>query len=386
MKEKALGCLTLFLMLAGFSSLPAVQEQVSWWWVGEDERADHVRYLESWPEGRHAGRARRAIDDLDWQGATAAASLGSVRVYLLRHPQGVHAEAADVLLDTLQWAVAEEADTVTGYQEYVGARPASDRVDEAHRRIEALRRDETPYLKALEAGSESAVRTFLDAFPGHARTDAAQQVLIDTRGRDVVDLIEEGKLAVESQGSGIDSVSLKLQRKVDYQLTVRVPVGTFFVSRRASAQNMVATAARVVELASDDWIEISVEAACANRPLDIPEYDDAFRVARAPRQAELRKLMPVLEAAGVGLAVRQAAVWIVTDDADYSDLGILVQSSAFTPFGGTRMIHEAQAARALKILSDAGIDVRQKSIWFDRDLILDGLEEGELRTWLKGRS
>jgi len=50
----------------------------------------------------------------------------------------------------------------------------------------------------------------------------------------------------------------------------------------------------------------------------------------------------------------------VLDNADYSDLGILV-SSPFG-FGGSRVIEEIETARAMKIIDDAGIDITRKAI------------------------
>ncbi|MCP4708975.1 MAG: hypothetical protein GY869_10145 [Planctomycetes bacterium] len=93
--------------------------------------------------------------------------------------------------------------------------------------------------------------------------------------------------------------------------------------------------------------------------------------------------MPVLDQAQVIYAVRQAAVWIVTDNADYSDLGILVSRSQFQVFGGTRKINEYEAARAMKICDEAGINITGKSIWMDRKQILSGLKDGDLKKWLE---
>jgi hypothetical protein len=92
--------------------------------------------------------------------------------------------------------------------------------------------------------------------------------------------------------------------------------------------------------------------------------------------------MPVLDKAKVTFGIRQAAVWIVTDNADYGDLGILVSSPSWQPFGGTRVIQEYEAARAMKICEEAGIDIAQKAIWRDRQEILSGLKDDGLKRWL----
>ena len=49
-----------------------------------------------------------------------------------------------------------------------------------------------------------------------------------------------------------------------------------------------------------------------------------------------------LNSAQVEYPVEQAAIWIVTDDASYDELGMLVKDSRF----GTAVINENDAARA----------------------------------------
>jgi hypothetical protein len=198
-------------------------------------------------------------------------------------------------------------------------------------------------------------------------------------------LIRDGRIEVETQGSGIESVSVRLRRLVATSVTVRIPVGTYFVSQNSSAQNMITTAAVEQTLSSDEWVSLSPSAACADRPRDIPGSGDRFTVQASPHQEELARLMPALDAAGVPFGVRQAAVWIVTDDADYDDLGTLVSTPAWQVYGGTREINEYEAARALQICDGAGIDIKHKAIWADRERILQGLTDESLKRWLRER-
>ena len=194
----------------------------------------------------------------------------------------------------------------------------------------------------------------------------------------IVDLIENKIVEVEIQGDDITSVSVRMRRLVDYPVTVLVPVGSFFVSANPSAQNMVATAESRVTLNGSDWRTISVSAACANRPRDIPDNGDRFTVMRSPQQEELAVLMPVLNKANANTPTRQAAVWIITDDADYDDLGILVSFP-----GNGRVIDAQTTARAMRICVEAGIDITGKNIWRDRETILHNLPDGDLKRWLQ---
>lgn len=243
--------------------------------------------------------------------------------------------------------------------------------------------DDAPFLAAQEQGTKEAWTTFLSEFPGHQREADARAALQDLEGRDIVDLLSEKKIEIETSGSGIQNIRLKVRRLVSHPITVTIPVGTYFVSQNPSSQNMVTTAEKKLTLRSDDWLSTSPPAACANRSRDIPGNDDSFTVRKSAHQEELARLMPVLEKARASYAVRQAAVWIVTDNADYSDLGILISRPAFQPFGGTRQIRESEAARAMRICEEAGMDITGKAIWGDREKILAGLEEGDLKTWLE---
>lgn len=209
---------------------------------------------------------------------------------------------------------------------------------------------------------------------------------VQGEGQDIVDLLTQKKIEAKTHGAGIEDVSLELRRLVKQDLTVRIPVGTFFVSRRTSAQNMVSTEAATVGLQQDGWVSVSIPAACANRPRDIPGNEDNFTIRRAPQQKELQKLMPIVSKASVSSAVRQAAVWIVTDNADYEDMGILVASFGPVAFGGSRVIDEEAVTRAMQLCDEAGINITAKAIWRDRNTILKGLKDEPLRKWLRARA
>jgi len=243
-----------------------------------------------------------------------------------------------------------------------------------HRRSIALHRFFTllvlsllPLFALLTPGAGHAA-----AAPKSQASDAASPT------NDIVDLIKNKIVEVKIHGDDITGVSLSIRRLVNRPVEVLVPVGSFFVSANSSAQNMVATAESETTLTDGDWQTISVSAACANRPRDIPSSGDRFTVLRSPKQKELAALMPVLEQANADIPTKQAAVWIVTDNADYDDLGTLVSSP-----GNTRVIGYETAARAMRICAEAGIDIKKRSIWKDRNNILKNLPDGDLKTWLQ---
>ena len=201
------------------------------------------------------------------------------------------------------------------------------------------------------------------------------------------DLINEGKLLAEINGDSIRNLRITLRKLAPHPLEVTIPTGTYFVCDNPAAQNMVSTTDVTLVLRGDTQ-STGVPVACANKPKDIPGERDAFTLGTLPNAGELEKLMAVLGRKAVSYHTKQAAVWIVTHNADYSDLGSLRTVSQYTPripgvAYGTRSIAEPEAAEAMRLCDEAGIDIKTKSIWSDREKILAGLKTGELKNWLK---
>lgn len=212
-------------------------------------------------------------------------------------------------------------------------------------------------------------------------TPPPKSQIMETNSENICDLIDEGKIEIEAEGSGISSLSLKIKPKVDFNIKVTIPAGTFFPANRGSSQSMVSTKRITIELeakpgidieiesdskpSSDGWTHVNVPVACANLHKAIPGSGDTFEVERSPNQEELEKLMPILDAEDASYPVKQAAIWIITDNADYDDLGTLVSD-------GSRVINEYEAAEAIKFIEKAGINIKNKAIWEDRERIEKG--------------
>lgn len=293
-------------------------------------------------------------------------------------------EAKDAV-EQLCWTDAERANTMSAYRTYIETYPSGRYAQSARTRQAALADDEAPFIAASQAGTEEALERFLHEYPGHVREAEARQLLHSLEGYDIVDLLDKGMIEVEPVGSGIERVAVKVRRLVPYGVTVKVPVGTFFVAQDSSAQNMVTTAECRETLTTDDWATIHASCACASHSRAIPGQRNRFAVQRSSHSVELVRLMPALDKADVSYPVCQAAVWIVTDDVSYRDLGRLVSRFSFMPTGGVQIIKQYEAAQAMKICDETGIDITQKAIWQDRATILEGLEDAGLKTWLEAR-
>lgn len=193
----------------------------------------------------------------------------------------------------------------------------------------------------------------------------------------LLDLVAAGKIEASVAGSGIQYVTLTLRNLTAERIRVHIPPGTFFASNSDSAQSMVATAQQETYLEPNQETGISVSTACANLPLHIPDSENTFTIAATPPHAELAQLAPLL--ANESYAVQQAAVWIITDDANFDGLGILVQ-------GSSRVIGWDDAARAMQILDLAGVDLSGRSIWSDRVMLADFVQDADLKAWLLRRA
>jgi len=112
---------------------------------------------------------------------------------------------------------------------------------------------------------------------------------------DLLKLILKNKVEVDVKGMNIQQMSLKVRRLIDENITVTVPVGTFFVSSNAGVQNMITTEEDEFTLYDDDWKEVTISVACTNRTYDIPTDENAFTVRYASHQAELAQLIPELK-------------------------------------------------------------------------------------------
>jgi hypothetical protein len=377
--------LAFLVVLAALFIIPATRQEIRWLGARiQNTSPGYGHFLQKFPNSRHTAAATEKWDDLDWKDVPAANSVESFKGYLELHPKGRHAQEARDGIEQIFWDGAGQTNTILAYRAFLEGQPDGKHAAEAKAREVALRINPAPYEAAVKSGSEETLKTFLSDYPGHEKESAVQAVLKDlVEGIDIFDLLREKKIEVKVQGSGIESINVSLRKRIPEPITARIPVGTYFASANSGAQNMVTTSEERVRLNSDEWMDVSPAAACANRPLDIPDEEVSFSVRRLPQQGELAKLMPVLEKAGVDSETRQAAVWIITDDADYDDLGTLVASQF--GFGGSRVINELETARAMKICEEAGINIRYKRIWGDRAMILEGLQDEELKKWLQGK-
>jgi|SRR5208337_3485210 len=371
---------------AAILASPTIREEIGWRWASYSDRLEsYSGYIVAWPNGRHSENARVLLEEKAWESATAQNTLASYDLYLKNLPGGKHVKDALIKKEDCTWAQTTSTNTVSGYRDYLGRNPKGRYSEHAKAKLEALLRDDSPFQTAERQGTREAMEQFLTQFPGHIREKDARSAIKNLEGRNITELIADKKIEVKAGGSGIQGVSLSIHRLVNSPIKVIIPVGTFFVAGKGSVQNMVTRQENNVILLNDSWYHLNISAACANRPRAIPQGGDSFSVQLSPQSKDLERLMPELLKARATFAVEQAAIWIVTDNANYSELGTLVSRSQFQ-VTGSRVINEIDVARAMKICDSAGINIIRKAIWRDRYLVMGGVQDETLKSWIREKS
>ena len=340
-------------------------------------------YLARFPRGgRHAAEAGRLQEELVWREARDADSPALLQAYLKTYLSGAHVAEAGTLLEGIAWRQAETGATIQSFQTYLTAYPAGRFAAKTQEQLTALKKDNAPFDKAVADGSPEALQAFLQNYPGHARTAEGITLLNQQKnGVSLAELVRTRKVQVEARGDGITNANLQVQRLEPRTLRVNIPAGTFLISANPAAQNMVVLKGTQVVLDTDAPTELSLPVACANRPRAIPGGKDTFSVESLPPGSALTAVLPLLEKAGANYPTTQAAVWILTDDASYADLGSLVTRSSIsgTP---SRVIDATDAVQAMKFCLEAGLCLRDRKIWQDRKRLAAEIKNETLKAWL----
>lgn len=261
------------------------------------------------------------------------------------------------------------------------------------------------YEAAVAANTAAAYATFLARYPGtdydkemryrwlQAKGDAAGlKRLTDSfagggKVLDISDAIDAGLVKVALGGRNIREVHLALRRTANHPITVRIPFGSYLVSSDPGAQNMVTTQELVVDLISHSSPHsVSISAACANLPKAVPGNQVSFTLQRQSPHAELKGVIAALLNAKAPYEVQQAAIWLITDNASYSELGTL--KTMVLPVGSTRRVPTGRTIgadhviRALQIVASSGVNVHALAIWRDRDEMSKESRDAALKRWL----
>lgn len=215
--------------------------------------------------------------------------------------------------------------------------------------------------------------------------DIKQPTTPPDRQGHIVDLFENGTINIKAQGLSIEELSISIENLYERKAIVEIPLGTYFVPHDSSAQNMVVTKSQVVTLWPGETQELIINVACASIHQDIPSTDDTFAVQKSDSE-DLDRLLRALEDEQAYYQIKQAAIWIVTDNADYEGLGRLVGNSPnLLGLTNYRIIGVREAAKAMQIIDEAGIDITSRRIWRDREFIADRADNKFFSEWVRER-
>lgn len=214
-------------------------------------------------------------------------------------------------------------------------------------------------------------QAYLDEFPNAGRAEAVRTALTRLAPRDLHELIEAGDIIARPTGGGVSSVVLTMTNTSSSALVARVPAGTVFVSAEGDVQNMISVASTSVALRPGEHQRIGAASACLNIRRRIPEQDDAFSLADEHEDTMIARIAAQL--GDEAQPTRQAAIWILSDDATYAGLGVLVSTqtrviqrgtatAAIPVPGQRRTIRPEHVERAVELLAEAGANVQAMRI------------------------
>ena len=147
------------------------------------------------------------------------------------------------------------------------------------------------------------------------------------------DAIFNGELDYIPVANGIDSFTIEVYNNSDSIMEVdcsdEPPVGIYLYNKSGACQNMLITNIDVDDsyiMDPGDVIYVTADTACMNLHRDIPSSNEKYSLKLLDSKSPLIKLAELFAAGDYSYDVRQAAVWIITDKASFSDTQILSNS------------------------------------------------------------
>ncbi len=186
------------------------------------------RYLERYPQGRHAQKATEEVaivvaseaaldgrsDGRD--GSAAGAVRPTLSRYLEKYPDGHLAPAARQRLaaidaaDTAAWSKAQQTPTKGGLRGYLDAYPGGNHADKARQALAAiefkeavLRADQSAWAEAERTGTKEAMSWYLESYPNGVNVAKAHRALA------AIDKIEAIRRADQSAWAAAERAGTK---------------------------------------------------------------------------------------------------------------------------------------------------------------------------------
>ena len=170
--------------------------------------------------------------------------------------------------------------------------------------------------------SQNSARVKLGGDVGTIDTDG--KFTLRSKALTLLDAVKAKYVRFSAQGGSIQSSYINIENLTDMTLNLIIPAGTYLNAKSSGYQNMVLTNPYDIELNAKETYSSSVNTACMNMYRSIPHDGNSFGIAQHLDSHLLTKVIKVLNEEGIKkYSVIQAAVWIVTDNANYDSMGTL---------------------------------------------------------------
>ncbi len=161
------------------------------------------------------------------------------------------------------------------------------------------------------------------------------------------------------------------------EITITIGAGDILIPERPSTQRMLVADDYAIPILGQENhlrnIELSLEVTCADHALSIPSTTDRFTIYQIADSNPLKVLSKHFTRSDCDWATKQAATWIVSDDADFSTLSEFTIRSQYNVFPG-RPINAVAAVEAIQIIKKSGVSLTDKKIWTDIETLSQSLE------------
>ena len=206
------------------------------------------------------------------------------------------------------------------------------------------------------------------------------------RSLDLAEALAEGLVEAEARGAGETGVTVRIRNLSGGPLVVTMPVGVSFPAE-GGRRDMVSRRDAVVRLFDAEWHDWAVRS--VGRQPDRPAAGpgDGLRIEAPETLGVLEELMYVMQVGTYRVSnspllyiprthgIEQAAAWIAEADPRYDDIARALRDE--------RMPAQYAVAFALVYCDLAGIDVRSRRIWADRERVFGPLRDQGLNVWYR---
>ena len=204
------------------------------------------------------------------------------------------------------------------------------------------------------------------------------------RNLDLAAALEEGLVEAEARGAGEAGVTVRIRSLSGDRLVVTMPVGVSFAAE-GGRRDMVSRRDAAIRLFDDEWRDWAVRSVGRQPDRRPAGPGDGLRIEAPEALGVLEALMYAMQVGTYRVSnspllyiprthgIEQAAVWIAGADPRYDDIAPALQDD--------RMPTQYAVAFALVYCDLAGIDVRSRRIWADRERVFGPLRDQGLNVW-----